>query len=318
MQKIVITKEDKGRRLDKYLTGLLPAAGFGFLQKMMRKKSITVNGKKAHGSYSLREGDVIDIFFSDETFNSFKDADKGLREYEALCALEVPGADIVYENDGFLVLNKPFGILSQKATSSDISVNEIARVYLINEGKLGLEEYSAYHPSVVNRLDRNTGGLIIVAKSRRAAVELTEDIRAKRLRRIYTCLMWGKLSSGGVFEYYYKKDEAKNLAILSEEPLKGYSRIKTEFRPVRTGAGLSLCEAELFTGKSHQIRVTGKAIGHPLVNDEKYGDPDRDFSIKDKISLPGQYLCATRLIFPDGMQVEIPVPKEFLRLLEEN
>lgn len=316
MKEVIISAEDSGRRLDKFLMSYFPAVGFGFIQKMIRKKNITVNGKKTHGASILKEGDTIEVFFSDETFNNFKNPAGYKEDYSLVSSISFDELNIVYEDEEKLVINKSFDRLSQKAKSEDISVNELVQSYLINTKGYSLEEFSAFRPSVVNRLDRNTGGLIIAAKTRAGAVKLTELIAKKHIKRYYVFLCKGHFDKEGIYSACYRKNEAKNTAeISSDEELlkyKDWSKITTGFKLLKYENNISMVEAQLLTGKSHQIRAHSAFLGFPLIGDLKYGYKEND---KMSLSLPAQYLFAYKLVLQDGQTIEIDIPKEYLFLL---
>lgn len=254
-------------------------------------------------------GDIIKVFFKDDTFNKFKDSKDKYSEYLNFCSINFKEINVVYEDESLLIVNKPFGILSQKSAKSDISINEIVLSYLFNNG-YSYEDYIEYKPGILNRLDRNTGGLCIFAKNRKKAVLLTEDIKNKKIRRIYNAILFGKVNLKGEYVAYYNKDTKNNIAIINKEKSEGFTKINTIFNTLNTNDEYSLCEIELKTGKSHQIRSMSKYLGHPIVNDKKYNGPTGN-----KYKLPGQYLIANKLIFPDGLVVEIDLPKEFKELI---
>ena len=156
MRELVIGREEAHQRLDKYLQKYFENASAGFLYKMMRKKNIVRNGKKVQGKEILCEGDVIRVFFSDETFAAMRGGERALGLYEKLAELEDKDVDVIYEDADILAVNKPAGILSQKAKDTDISMNEEILAWLIHRGKLTPENFALFHPSVANRLGRNT------------------------------------------------------------------------------------------------------------------------------------------------------------------
>ncbi len=319
MREFTIKKENENQRLDKYLSSLLSGASFSFLHKMLRKKNIVLNDKKAEGGKKLRINDNIKIYLSEETFNSLTGNENKKAVYEAISRIEYSKLNIVYENPDIVVCDKPFDILSQKAKPDDISINEVILSYLINNG-LNFNDFSSYKPSVINRLDRNTGGLIICAKTRQAAVKLSNQIKTKKIRRIYYALVHGLFNKNGYTYLYYKKDSSKNIAKLFDKEVYGSSLIKTKIEFCKGNSTVSLIEAELFTGKSHQIRGTCNYLGFPILNDKKYGDKSLDERVlrHETDRLLGQYLYAEKIIFPHGQIIKSSIPTEFEEILNRS
>ena len=183
MKQFTVTQAEAGQRLDKFLGKYLNKAPKSFLYKMMRKKNITLNGKKAAGSEKLVSGDEIKLFFSDETIEKFSE-------------LQLPKAQgklsVIYEDEHILLVNKPEGILSQKAEADDISMVEEAQRYLLNNGAVTEESLRTFRPSVVNRLDRNTSGILAVGKDLAGAQELSRLFKERSLHKYYYCLVKGE------------------------------------------------------------------------------------------------------------------------------
>ena len=166
MKEYIIKNNEAGQRFDKYLKKILPNASSSFIYKMLRKKNITLDGHKASGTEILKIGSDVKIFFSDETFDKFSvDLSALKNEYDALSKLTLSGLKIIFENDDILIADKPVNMLSQKSGISDISANERLIGYLISNSRLDFEEFKTFKPSVCNRLDRNTTGLILMGKS---------------------------------------------------------------------------------------------------------------------------------------------------------
>lgn len=314
MKEFLIQKENVGERLDKYLANILPNTTFSFIQKMLRKKNITLNDKKALGSTRLYLNDSIKIYFSEETFDKLTDNKHKEEDYYSLKQINT-NISVIYESPDFLIINKPFGILSQKKDNKSISINEMAISYLINSG-LSIDEFIKYRPSVLNRLDRNTGGLIICAKNKESAQILSDDIKNKRIIRSYTAILHGELKKDGLYQAFYKKDLKNNIAILSNDNKKDYTVIKTEFTIIDRINEASFYDVTLYTGKSHQIRAHSSFLGHSIINDKKYGNSIEDVKIlKDiKDKLPGQYLFARKLVLKDGKTITCDLPKEFYEI----
>ncbi|MBQ8597456.1 MAG: RluA family pseudouridine synthase, partial [Lachnospiraceae bacterium] len=187
MQQIHISDRDAGQRLDKFLHKYLPLAPSSFFYKMLRKKNITLNGKKAEGKEKLTSGDMVALFLSDETILSFQ---KGIdtSEYES-AYVKLKGITVVYEDEHIIIMNKPSGILSQKAKEGDLSVNEWLIGYLLQEGTLDKTVLSTFKPSICNRLDRNTVGLITGAKTLQGSQELNKLISSREVKKFYRLIV---------------------------------------------------------------------------------------------------------------------------------
>lgn len=328
MQKVTIGSNQAGQRFDKFLSRHLAGTGTGFIYKMLRKKNITLNGKKADGKELLTKGDEVSFFFSDETYQKFTKTESVAvssfwKAYESL-----KGITVLYEDEDVLILNKPSGILSQKAAESDVSANEWMLGYLLHTGTLTESMLTQFKPSVCNRLDRNTSGLLLCGKTLPGSRELNRLIKEHKLHKYYQLLVKGELRENGLLEGYLKKDEARNKVHLEKtKPQTGeFSYIKTGFKPLVTTKKLTYLEVELFTGKTHQIRAHLASIGHPLVGDYKYGDASFNRYFKEKYQIESQLLHAVRIEFPkeckelmqlNGKVIVSPLPETFERILRE-
>lgn len=314
MQEILVNREESGQRLDKFLRRRLPLAPSSFIYKMLRKKNITLRGKKADGSEKVETGDSIRLYLAEETILKFsgtadretvrRQARADLDAYSRLQPL-LGSSPVLYEDNNILVVSKPAGVLSQKAEASDISMNEWLRGYLAQESgsaKDDTEGTRAYRPSVCNRLDRNTGGILLCAKTLPGSRALSAVIRDRVIRKTYTMMVHGQIDSPGVIENELVKDRQNNKVRASEVfDQKGQSRrAVTVYRPVRIGKKVTMLEADLITGRSHQLRVHMASIGHPIVSDPKYGDPRLDGALRLKGHRRGQLLWCSEVAFPDS------------------
>lgn len=344
MQQVVVSAGQAGQRLDKYLHRLLPNAGMGFLYRMMRKKNITLNGGRAHGEKTISQGDIVRFFFSDETYAKFagngagggREADKipgkehmgmesRIREYTRAYR-RLADIGVVYEDGHVLILNKPAGILTQKASAGDLSLNEWLIGYLIDKDPALVSELKGFHPSVCNRLDRNTSGLVLCGKTVAGLRFLSGCIRERGVRKFYRAICAGDVKEPALVRGYLKKDTARNQARVTLEQREGGEYIETSYRPVCRGKGCTLLEVELITGKPHQIRAHLAGLGHPLIGDLKYGDTSLNRQFSREYGLRHQLLHAIRAEFPEtedpagaalsGKTVSAPCPEPFLRIQE--
>lgn len=293
MLEYIIKENEEAQRLDKFLHKYLPAAGSGFLYKMLRKKNITLNGKKAQGKEQLVMGDVVRFFLAEETIANFKGISQGVENYsEAFNTLEP--IEILYENKQILIANKPAGILSQKAEANDHSLNEWLIGYLLKQGKITAEELTTYKPSVCNRLDRNTSGMVICAKTLAGSQEMSRIIKDREVRKFYRLFVKGRIQEAGELNNSLTKDSKINKVQVGSEG----SRIITRYQPLKIWSDRTLLEVELITGKTHQIRAHLASIGHPLIGDYKYGDKSVNETYKKRCQVENQLLHAYRLEFP--------------------
>ncbi len=304
MREIRITDNEAGKKLDKFLNQYFSEAGMGFLYKMLRKKNIVLNKKKATGKEVLKADDVISVFFSDETFDKF--ANNNMDKYgEYKSAFERFGSiPVIYEDSNVLILNKPAGILTQKAENSDLSINEWLIGYLLNKGEYSKEELVSFRPSVCNRLDRNTSGLVICSKSLKGARKMSEIIKDRSLKKFYRTIVTGTLKEDMHIDGYLIKDEKENTVKLFTREVEGSSKIETSFRVLdnfskEQGLSFTELEVELHTGKTHQIRAHLSSIGHPVAGDTKYGISNYNKFLKEKFGLKYQFLHAERVEFPN-------------------
>lgn len=316
MKEFIIQKNEENQRFDKYLKKLLPNASTSFLYKMMRKKNIVINKKKVEGNEKLKAGDVVSIFLSDETFDKFHvNLEELKKEYDALKSLSLKGLNIVFENDEMIVADKPYNMLSQKASGKDLSANEYLLGYMINKGELPFEEFQTFKPSVVNRLDRNTTGLLLFGKTLNALQQLGGEIRERKIEKYYRALVAGELKEELELKGYLLKDEKTNKVSFHIEQVEGSDYIETGVKPLVSKNGLTLVEIHLITGKTHQIRLHLSTIGHPILGDMKYGDAKINKKYYESHKVNHQLLHAYRLEFPDGRVVTVEPGNVFEQLM---
>ena len=324
MREIVIRENESGQRLDKFLAKYMALAPKSFFYKMMRKKNITLNGKKAQGKEQLKQGDMVKLFLSDETVEKF-------RPKQTVYARKK--LDILYEDRHTLFVNKPAGMLSQKAKPSDQSLVEYLTAYLLESRQLTEEELRTFHPSVCNRLDRNTSGIVAAGKTLAALQTLSAMFRERSVRKYYLCLVYGVVSGEKKIRAFLTKDGRTNRVTVERKkgtPNSGAdisdgkeSFIETEYRALRTDGEVTLMEVHLITGKTHQIRAHLAAEGYPIIGDYKYGNRDVNDIFRRKYGLTSQLLHSYRLCFPEcegelaelsGKEIKAPVPELFRKI----
>ncbi len=307
MQEIRINKNDSGQRVDKFIKRYLPNATTSFIYKMIRKKNITLNSKKLLGNEILLENDCIQFYFSEETFKKFHNANKeeshdSIQEYKEAYNTLI-GIEIIYENEEILLLNKPSGILTQKSSASDLSLNEWLIGYLLHQNKITKESLSMFKPSVCNRLDRNTSGIVICGKTLYGTQCMSDLIKSRKIKKYYRLFVVGQLKGTGTLTGYLSKNTDTNTvkiydAILSNDNANNYAKIMTKYNSLYSNTKYTYLEVELITGKTHQIRAHFSKIGHPILGDYKYGDTSINKQILP-LGIKDQMLHAYRLVFPE-------------------
>ncbi len=320
MKEFSIHENEAGQRLDKYLKKLLKEANASFIYKMLRKKNIVLNGKKADGTEKLNTGDEVTLFLSDETFEKFHGAERNQKQLDAYSSIPIKKLEIVYEDEDIVIINKPVGMLSQKAKPEDVSANEHIIAYLIRNNKLTAEDLNTFKPSICNRLDRNTSGILIAGKTLKGLQEMSEVLKERSVKKYYRCIVHGVLHEKTYLKGYLSKDEKINkVTIYKTKPTDKNLvclPIETEYRPIASVNGFTELEVHLITGRSHQIRAHLASIGHPIVGDFKYGAPQGKESILKELKIKSQMLHAYRICFPDGREVIAPTPKQYDRVWE--
>ncbi|MCI6880315.1 MAG: RluA family pseudouridine synthase [Clostridiaceae bacterium] len=293
MKLITVHKQEEGQRLVKLLGAYLKEAPNSFFYKMLRKKNITLNGKKADGTEKLKCGDEIRLFLSDETYEKFAGKVQPKKKFP------MAKLNIVYEDSNVIFINKPAGMLSQKSVPSDVSLNEYLLGYLEKSGQWKQEESKAFRPSVCNRLDRNTSGMVICGKSMAGLQQMAALLKDRSLHKYYLCLVKGVMTESQHLEGYLLKDENSNQVKIFQKETEGAAHIITEYEPLYTEGETTLLKVTLVTGKSHQIRAHLSSIGHPIIGDPKYGDRKVNAFFRETHGIKNQMLHAWKLTFPE-------------------
>ncbi len=265
MKEFIIKKNDAGQRLDKYITKSFPLIPQALMYKYIRSKRIKVNGKRAEISYKLSVDDVISMYINDEFFEPAKP------KYDFLSAGK--SIKIVYEDENIILIDKPAGILSHpdEGNYTDTAITRVKR-YLYEKGEYDPENEMSFAPALVNRIDRNTCGIIIGAKNAESLRILNEKLKNRELHKYYLCVAIGKLKNKeGIIKGYLEKNEKQNRVYISEKSNDKTKAIATKYNVLDYKGGLSLVEVELLTGRTHQIRASFSHLGNPLLGDGKYG-----------------------------------------------
>jgi len=316
MYEIILTANQANMRLDKVLQKVLKSAPQSFIYKMLRKKNITLNHQKAEGIEKTKEGDSVQFFFSEETYFKMQ----GIENAQIpKIPKNFPKIQVLYEDQNVCVFVKPQGVLSQKATENDYSVNEWVIVEAIQKGFLKEEELKTFRPSVCNRLDRNTCGIMVAGFSLKGLQILSDLLKERTASKFYYAVVVGEVKEKKDLESFLVKNEKTNQVKIYKKDAqnvhKDAKKIHTVYEPLRYNkeTDLSLVKVDLLTGRSHQIRAQLAAEGHPILGDTKYGNE----RMNQKFHQSLQCLCAYQMTFPtcdlpgvSGKTFEIDCPWE--------
>lgn len=287
MKSVTVGKNDAGQRVDRFLMKTFPQLPVSMLYKYIRQKDIKRNGKRCQIADRLAENDVVTVYAPDEFL------EPAARKFEFMSAGKA--LDILYEDEHLLLLNKPAGLLvhPDEQEYSDTLIYRIQR-YLYEKGAYQPENENSFVPSLVNRIDRNTCGIVIAAKTAVALRVLNEKLRKREIEKYYLCLVHGHMEQAeATLHSFLVKNEAQNRVYVSKQQARGSRAIATYYRVLEEHDGLSLLEVELLTGRTHQIRAQLAAIGHPLLGDGKYGTN----ALNKGTGFSKQALCSYRLKF---------------------
>lgn len=288
MKEITAGKNDAGQRLDRFVGKAVPLLPEALLQKYIRLKRIKLNGKGAKRDTRISDGDVLQLYINDEFFEK-------PREENSYLKVGTPRIDIVYEDENILLADKKPGMLCHSAGKWDYNTliaNIQARAYQTGEWRP--REENSFAPALCNRIDRNTGGIVIAAKNAAALRVLNEKIRGREIDKRYLCVVHGRPKpEAGRLEGYIFKDAKKNQVYVRDRPEPGARTAVTQYRTLQSRGGLSLVECRLLTGRTHQIRAQMSHAGYPLLGDGKYGSERQNKSYGEK----GQALYSYRLRF---------------------
>lgn len=266
MREYYITKNDSGQRLNKFLEKAVPLLSGGMMHKYLRLKRIKVNNKRTEAAYKLAEGDSVQLYLNDEYFDAPK-------EEEAFRRIKTPRVRVVYEDEHILLADKVPGMVvhADEHGDTDTLIAHI-QAYLFQSGAWNPDDAASFAPALCNRIDRNTGGIVIAAKNAESLRVLNQKIRDRELVKLYLCVVQGELPKrADTLTAYLEKLSDENRVIVSDRKTPQNRTILTKYRVLETRGGNSLLEVDLLTGRTHQIRAHFAHVGHPLLGDGKYG-----------------------------------------------
>ena len=269
MRELTIGKNDAGQRLDRFVAKSLPLLPSALLQKYIRLKRIKVNGGRAERDYRLKEGDTLQLYINDEFFDK-------PREENMFLTLFRPSLEIVYEDENLMLLNKRPGLVVHADETEKVNtlINHI-QAYLYQKREWNPRWENAFTPALCNRIDRNTGGIVIAAKNAETLRIINEKIRDREIDKRYLCITLGAPKPAeGKIECFLLKDEKKKQVAVYHKPVPGGKTAVTKYRTLEKRGELALVEVELLTGRTHQIRASFADLGCPLLGDGKYGRGD--------------------------------------------
>ena len=273
MKEFTVGKNDAGQRLDRFVSKTVPLLPASLLQKYIRLKRIKVNGKGSARDARLQTGDILQLYINDEFFEEPK-------QDNAYLTVAVPKLNIVYEDENILLVDKKPGQAVHPHDGAEYGKTLIDHIqaYLYAKREWRPREENSFTPALCNRIDRNTGGIVIAAKNAESLRILNQKIKDRELDKRYLCIVHGTPKpKGGTLQGYLFKDAVKNRVYVSKESVKGSKTCITKYKTLRSANGLSLVECELITGRTHQIRAQMAFAGHPLLGDGKYGKLDKRY-----------------------------------------
>ncbi len=288
MRTIIVNENDSGQRLDKFLGKYFKTMPKSLIYKGIRKKRIKLNGKKCEINRILNTGDKLDLYINDEFFEVPDERISFLKITE-------PKLKIVYEDENIILMDKKPGIIVHEDDTEKVNtlLNHM-KAYLYQKGEYNPNDENSFVPALCNRIDRNTGGIVIGAKNAVSLRLLNEKIKTREIKKFYLCLVCGKLENkSGILSGYLVKNSVQNRVYIHNTPQPDGKTILTKYRVLKENRITSLVEVELLTGRTHQIRAHFASIGHPLAGDGKYGKNE----VNKQLGMKTQALYSYKLKF---------------------
>ncbi|MEF9922870.1 MAG: RluA family pseudouridine synthase [Anaerovoracaceae bacterium] len=316
MIKIKINENDGNQRLDRFLKKYLENAPLSMIYKMIRK-DIKVNGKRCKNEMILQLDDEVSIYLSDQDIEQFqrkKTRSKVKKQFM-----------VTYEDENIIVVEKPFGLLTHGDSTEKKNhlANQVCD-YLIDRGEYNPRVEKTFSPASVNRLDRNTTGLVLFGKNSSTLQQLNQMIREKdKISKFYMTIVKGRISEPMILKDKMEKDHEENKVTVLPLDSEDGKLMETWVRPLRYGNGYTLIEVEIITGRTHQIRAHLAEIGHPVIGDTKYGDRRVNEKMRYEFGLSTQLLhayklkfnkCSGNLQYLEGKEIVAPIPADFERI----
>lgn len=301
MRKFIIQKNDSGQRLDKFVLKAAMGISPSLMYKYIRKKAIKVNGRRAEISYKLKENDVVEMYINDEFFSE--------KSHEFFNIKYDPKLEIVYEDDNLLLVDKKPGVIVHEdaSESRDTLINQVL-LYLYKTGSYDPKIETSFAPSLCNRLDKNTGGIVIVAKNAQSQRLLYDIVKHRKVIKKYLALVHGTFDcKSDTLVAYLRKRASENIVEISDNETDGFRKIITKYSVLKESGRLSLLDIELVTGRTHQIRAHMAHVGHPVVGDCKYG------CARDNKGLPFRH----QALYSYSLEFKIDDPENALYYLND-
>lgn len=288
MKEYQIGINDSGQRLNKFLEKAVPRLSGGQMHKYLRLKRIKVNGKRADAAYHLNEGDSVQLYLNDEYFDA-------PAQQAAFLRIASPRVSVVYEDAHLLLADKAPGmVVHEDENGAGNTLIDHIQAYLYQSGAWNPNDAASFAPALCNRIDRNTGGIVIAAKTAEALRILNDKIKTRQIEKRYLCIVHGcPRPAEGLIECFLRRDEKRKQVTLHKTRVPGSKTARTRYRKLQTQGSLSLVECELLTGRTHQIRAQMASIGCPLLGDGKYGSAEQNRPYGET----GQALYAYSLTF---------------------